>query len=219
MKIYRAVIFDMDGLMLDSERIYREVFNRAALDCSVDFPDSLHESLLGRGTADTHLILGQRWGDEALLARFMERAAHHYEICFTETPPPIKKGLTELLDLIEQRGLPKVVATSTRRSRAIPKLERAGLLHRFHSVSTGDQVQNGKPAPDLFLLAASTIPIEPEHCIVLEDSEAGVKAAHAAGMHVLMVPDMKQPCETTRNLAEGVYESLIEARAYLSERL
>lgn len=219
MKTYRAVIFDMDGLMLDSERVYREVFNRAAADCCVEFPDSLHESLLGRSTFDTHLILGQRWNDAALLKRFMERAAHHYDICFTQTPPAIKPGLIELLDLIEARGVTKIVATSTRRSRAIPKLERAGLLHRFASVSTGDQVARGKPAPDLFLLAAGTVPVAPGHCLVLEDSEAGVRGAHAAGMDVLMVPDMKQPCEEVRGLACGVYESLVEARAFLAERI
>jgi HAD superfamily hydrolase (TIGR01509 family) len=219
MKKYAAVIFDMDGLMLDSERVYREVFNRAAADCAIEFPDWLHEKLLGRNTADTNALLRELWKDDGLLGRFMERAAHHYEVCFTETPPPIKRGLLELLDLIESRRVPKVVATSTRRSRAIPKLERARLLHRFQSVSTGDQVERGKPAPDLFLLAAGTIPTDPARCVVLEDSEAGVRGAHAAGMDVLMVPDMKPPCAITRGLARGVYESLVEARAYLSERL
>jgi beta-phosphoglucomutase-like phosphatase (HAD superfamily) len=115
--------------------------------------------------------------------------------------------------------VPKVVATSTRHSRAIPKLERAGLLKRFASVSTGDQVERGKPAPDLFLLAASMINVAPERCVVLEDSEAGVVGAHAAGMHVLMVPDMKQPGEATRAKARGVYESLVEARHYLADHL
>ena len=219
MKHYAGVIFDMDGLMLDSERIYREVFNRAAADCSIDFPDSLHEALLGRNSADTHALLKEMWKDDALLARFFERSAHHYDVCFTDTPPPIKRGLLELLDLIEQRGVPKVVATSTRRSRALPKLEHAGLLRRFATVSTGDQVERGKPAPDLFLLAASTINVPPERCVVLEDSEAGVTGAHAAGMDVLMVPDMKQPCDATRAKARGVYESLVEARHYLAGRL
>ncbi|HYO08143.1 MAG TPA: HAD family phosphatase [Tepidisphaeraceae bacterium] len=211
-----AVIFDMDGLMLDSERVYKEVFNRAAADCGVVFEEELHEQLLGRTSQDTTEILRRRWGDEALLKRFSERSAHHYEVCFGQTPPPIKRGLIELLDFIESRGVPKVVATSTRRSRAIPKLERAGLLGRFASVTTGDQVQRGKPAPDIFLLAASTIPADPRACIVLEDSEAGVAGAHAAGMTVCMVPDLKQPCEEVRGKAQGVYESLLEVRAYLS---
>lgn len=208
----KAVIFDMDGLMLDSERVYREIFNRAATDCEIAFPQDLHERLLGRNGVDTRAMLLEEWGDEAKLARFLERAEHHHHRCFDETPPAIKKGLHELLDFIESRNVPKVVATSTRRAHAIPRLECAGLLHRFQTITTGDQVQRGKPAPDVFLLAAGTIGVEPPHCVVLEDSEAGVTGAHAAGMTALMVPDMKQPCAAVRDLAHAVYESLVEVR-------
>ena len=210
----QAVIFDMDGLMLDTERTYRDVFNRAAADCGVEFPLSLHEKLLGRNSADSRSILLQEWQDEALLERFFDCMRHHHHICFSQ-PQEIKQGLYELLDLLESRSIPKVVATSTRRVYAIPRLEQANLLHRFASVSTGDQVQRGKPAPDLFLLAACTINVEPAKCLVLEDSEAGVTGAHAAGMTVCMVPDMKHPCDEVRARAHGVYESLVEVRRFL----
>ncbi len=216
---FEAVIFDMDGLMLDSERVYREIFIRAAADCSIDFAENLHERLLGRNTADSTAILSAEWGDEKKLASFFERARHHHDICFEATPPAIKRGLHELLDFIESRNVPKVVATSTKRDHAIPRLECAGLLNRFHSVSTGDQVKNGKPAPDLFLLAASSIAADPKRCVVLEDSEAGITGAHAAGMTALMVPDMKQPCDAVRSLAHDVYESLVEARRFLEMHL
>lgn len=216
---FHAVIFDMDGLMLDSERVYREIFNRAAADCEITFPEDLHERLLGRNSSDTRQMLLAEWRDEAQLARFLDRARHHHHRCFAETPPDIKKGLHELLNFIESRGVPKVVATSTRREHAIPRLESAGLLHRFKTVSTGDQVNRGKPAPDIFLLAASTIQVEPNHCVVLEDSEAGITGAHAAGMTALMVPDMKQPCATVRELAHAVYDSLVEVRHDLERML
>jgi len=216
---FSAVIFDMDGLMLDSERLYREVFNRAAADCGIMFSDQLYEQLIGRNTADSSAILRAHWNDDALFERFWEQSRHHHAICFEQTPPPIKRGLIELLDLIEQKGVVKIVATSTRRPFAIPRLGRAGLLHRFKTVTTGDQVANGKPAPDIFLLAASTIPIDPQRCVVLEDSEPGVRAAHAAGMSVCMVPDLKQPTDDIRALAHGVYESLVEVGHYLDDIL
>lgn len=216
---FEAVIFDMDGLMLDSERVYREIFIRAASDCAIEFPEDLHERLLGRNTADSAAILSTAWGDEGKLASFFDRARHHHEICFEATPPAIKRGLYELLDFLESRNIPKVVATSTKREHAIPRLECAGLLHRFQTISTGDQVKHGKPAPDIFLLAASTIHADPKRCVVLEDSEAGITGAHAAGMTTLMVPDMKQPCDAVRDLAHGVYESLVEARFFLETRL
>jgi beta-phosphoglucomutase-like phosphatase (HAD superfamily) len=111
------------------------------------------------------------------------------------------------------------VATSTPRKHAIPRLQQCGLLHRFASVSCGDEVERGKPAPDLFLKAAATIPAPPEKCVVLEDSEAGIRGAHAAGMTAIMVPDLKQPADDVRQLARGVYESLVHVREVLHDAL
>src|SRR5687767_1748453 len=119
---FSAVIFDMDGLMLDTERTYRDVFNRAAADCGVQFPLVLHEKMLGRNSADSRSILLQEWQDEALLERFFDSMRHHHHVCFAQ-PQPIKQGLHELLDFIESRNVPKIIATSTRRVYAIPRLE------------------------------------------------------------------------------------------------
>ena len=212
-----AVIFDMDGTMLDTERTYREVFNRAAADCDVEFPESLHFELLGRNSKDTERHLLARWNDAELCTRFLERCRHHHRECFEAQPLEMKHGLLDLLDFLEHRKVPKIVATSARRSNAIPRLEKANLLHRFLTVTTGDQVEHGKPAPDLFLLAASTIHVPPAECVVLEDSEAGVDGAHAAGMTVFMIQDMKQPCDATRNRAKAVCVSLVEVKQRIAE--
>jgi HAD superfamily hydrolase (TIGR01509 family) len=209
-----AVIFDMDGLMLDTERVYREIFRRAAIDCQIDFPPSFPNALLGRNTVDMKRILRDQIKDQELFDRFMDRNRHHHETCFIDAPP-IKHGLLELLDFLEK--IPKVVATSSPRKAALARLEQCDLLHRFASISCGDEVERGKPFPDLFLLAASIIPADPARCIVLEDSEAGVIGAHAAGMKVCMIPDMMQPSQNVRQLAHGVYESLIHVRDLLQK--
>jgi HAD superfamily hydrolase (TIGR01509 family) len=136
-------------------------------------------------------------------------ACIRYEAAVFHTTPPLKKpGLDELLDLLDSRRLVKAVATSTVRETAMTQLAAAGLLDRFDVVATGDEVANGKPAPALFLLAAERLGIEPAHCLVPEDAEAGVIAAHRAGMMVFMVPDLKPPSPEVKRLANGVFESL-----------
>src|SRR4051794_30327121 len=102
---FSAVIFDMDGLMLDTERTYRDIFNRAAADCAIEFPGWLHMKLLGRNAADMKAILREVLPDEATFNRFLERNRHHHSICFADAPP-LKKGLLELLAMIEERGVP-----------------------------------------------------------------------------------------------------------------
>lgn len=213
-----AVIFDMDGLMLDTERVYREIFALAAKDCAITFPPHIPDALLGRNFADMKRILCEALGDEALFDRFQERNRHHHAICFQDAPE-LKRGLMELLDFLEARKIPKAVATSTPRKYALLRLEQCKILHRFCSVNAGDEVERGKPAPDLFLRAAASIPADPGECIVLEDSEAGITGAHAAGMHACMVPDMKQPTDDIRKIAHGVYESLVHIREYLETLL
>ena len=119
------------------------------------------------------------------------------------------RGLDELLALLDSRGLPKAVATSTERRLAAAQLGGLGLLERFNVIATGDEVRNGKPAPDLFLLAAHRLGMKPSQCLVLEDSEAGVVAAHRAGMQVYVVPDLKPPSRAVEELTQGRFESLI----------
>src|SRR5262245_8951656 len=118
---FAAVIFDMDGTMLDTEQTYRIIYNRAAADCDIEIPPALHEILLGRNSVDTKAILGEHCGSAELFDRLIDRARHHHAICFA-TPPPLKPGLLDLLDLLETHRIPKTVATSTPRKSAIPRL-------------------------------------------------------------------------------------------------
>jgi HAD superfamily hydrolase (TIGR01509 family) len=141
----------------------------------------------------------------------IEAAKARYLRDMLEPGPPLKPGLLPLLDGLEALRLPLAVASATARAEIERRLAGVSLLRRFDAVVGGDEVARGKPAPDLFLLAAGRLGARPADCLVLEDSEAGVRAAAAAGMAVVMVPDLVEPSPSVRALAEAVLPSLAEA--------
>jgi HAD superfamily hydrolase (TIGR01509 family) len=204
-----AVIFDMDGLMLDTEPIYKIAWQRAAIECGCPISEELYVDLIGRSRVDGENILGGAFGRDFSLEAF-RAACHRCEAAaFAEGLPAKKPGLDDLLALLDSRGVPKAVATSTERMQAAAQLGGLGLLERFNIIATGDEVVNGKPSPDLFLLAAHRLGVEPSQCLVLEDSEAGVVAAHRARMQVYVVPDLKSPSRAIEELTQGRFDSLV----------
>jgi HAD superfamily hydrolase (TIGR01509 family) len=212
-----AVIFDMDGLMLDTEPLYKAAWQRAAVDCGFPISDELYFELIGRTRVDGESILVRGFGPEFPVNDFHARCRECEAAVFAEHLPDTKPGLEGLLAFLESRGLPTAVATSTEREQAIAQLGGLCLLRRFVVIATGDEVSNGKPAPDLFLLAARRLGFEPSRCLVLEDSEAGVMAAHRAGMQVYIVPDLKPPSAQIAQLASGTFESLAAVEKQLRE--
>jgi HAD superfamily hydrolase (TIGR01509 family) len=213
--VYAAVLFDMDGLMVDTEPIYRQAVRRAAGELGYEVSDEAYAGMVGKGPADSERALCEAMGPQFPVEQFRERYHVHRDACFTEMPIPVKPGLLELLEWLERQRIPRGVATSTYRKRAIPRLETVGLLRHFSSVTTSDQVNRGKPAPDLFLLAAESLGVRPQQCIVLEDSEAGILGAHAAGMLTVMVPDLVAPTVQARQAARWICASLAEAHEVL----
>lgn len=212
---FAAVIFDMDGLMLDTEPLYRAAWKKAAAEFGYTLTDEVHGRIMGHSTAGAERVVFEEFGAAFPMDEFRARR-RKLEAEFQNAPLPKKPGLDELLDLLDSRGLRKAVATSTRREMAIAQLTVNGLIHRFDAVATGDEVQNGKPAPDLFLLAAQRLRVEPASCLVLEDAAPGVLAAHRAGMPVYVVPDLQPPPEEVLQLTSGGYRTLLEVAAALN---
>ncbi len=214
---FTALIFDMDGLMLDTERIARSAWQRAMSDWNATLPDALYLQLIGRDEQGTVAILQEAYGEEFPVRQVRQRKQQYFEEDIVRHGVPMKPGLMELLDLADALSQRKAVASSTETEPALRKLALAGIAGRFDAIVCGDQVQNGKPAPDIFLEAAARLGVAPEQCLVLEDSEPGVRAAHAAGMLAIMVPDLKPPSEDVEALAYRVLPSLHHVRAFLEE--
>jgi len=212
----RAVIFDMDGLLLDSEPVYRVTWQTAASELGCPIDEEFYAQFVGRGHDESERLLAERFGDAFPIDEFRKRWRRDWDARLAAAPMARKPGAIELLDLLDERRIPKALATSSPRELARPCL--GDLLSRFDAIAFGDEVEHAKPAPDLFLLASKRLRIAPPDCLVLEDSEAGVRAARAAGMNVIMVPDLVPPSKEIAAMATLVCRSLSDVPPVILSR-
>ena len=214
-----AVIFDMDGLMLDTERIALIVWRDAAADLGFTLDDDVAERMVGRTSATNRLMLQMQFGETFSYDKLSVLAESRYRETLDRDGVPRKDGLIELLDFLESRSIPRAVATSTARDLARHKLAQAGVARYFDVVVGGNEVAHGKPAPDIFLRAAERLGKLPAECVVLEDSGPGIQGAASAGMVPILIPDRgRVPLPDTRARAAFVVDSLSAARPII-ERL
>lgn len=207
-KRFSALVSDMDGVLLDTEQLAMQAWRAASLQFDIALPEQLLHSFVGRRLQETRTLLSQYLGAEFPVASLSRCAEEWYETQIRENGVPVKAGAHELLEALTELKVPCIVATSTATELAKHKLERVGLLRFFTEVIGGDQVQNGKPAPDIYLRAAGALRINPKLCVAIEDSAPGVQSAHGAGMHTVMIPDLVQPDHETRARAALVLTSI-----------
>jgi len=211
-----AVIFDMDGLMLDTEVLGPQTWREAAATIGVDFDLDLLPSMIGRNYRDCREMLREHYGQAYPVEQLTATCLSVFDAIVAREGIALKAGLRELLDWLEAENVMRAVATSTRRDRAEAQLTQHGLFARFATLVGGNEVERGKPAPDIFLLAASRLDVAAADCVVLEDSEPGVRAALAAGMMPIMVPDLHHPSASLLEREPLVLSSLHDVRAHLA---
>lgn len=204
----RAVLFDMDGLLLDSERVALDCFEKSALELGLPWRREFALSLVGITARESDRMMQLEFGEEFPVERHRLRFSELYEAAIRAGEITLKPFARELLDYLERAQIPCAVATSTQRTRAEVKLLRAGILPFFKALACGDEVTRGKPAPDIFELAARRLGVEPRDCLVLEDSNPGIRAAVSASMRAVMVPDLVKPDADVRRYGVPVVESL-----------
>jgi HAD superfamily hydrolase (TIGR01509 family) len=209
-----AVIFDMDGLLIDTEAVYLEAYQAAAVLMGVELPVAFCHSLIGRPSPDCDRLIQEFFGPAFELDAFNNHADGHAARTL-EAKVPVKPGAVELLAFLGERGLPLAVATSSSRRTTERHLGQAGLLGHFRTLATRDDVLRGKPHPDLYIEAARRLSVAPGRCLALEDSNNGLTAAHAAGMLAIMVPDIAPPTDEVRAKCAAVLPDLHAALALL----
>ena len=213
----KAVLFDMDGVLFDSERAVLAVWREIGAQMGLAGIDAVFVRCVGvniRGTRE--IMLAQYPGLD--FETFDARVRARFTALYGEGRLPVKPGAREILAALRARGIPLALASSTRTEAVRRELGEAGLLDFFDAVVGGDQVTRSKPDPEIFLTAAALLGAEPEACVVIEDSFNGVRAARAGGFHTLMVPDLLAPDAEMEEKADAILPDLFAARDYLRDR-
>lgn len=210
----RAVIFDMDGTLIDTEAAHRRAFAETGQAIGWPMSDDLLLSMVGIHRDENERMLGQHFGADFPLARFYADSDALFEAA-VDAGIPLRPGARLLLDHLKQAGIPMALATSTAAPFAQDRLEKSSLLEYFDVIVTRSDVDQPKPHPEPYLLAAARLGIDPAHIVAVEDSHAGVRSAAAAGMATVMVPDLLPPTEELVLACAQVLPSLTDLRDLL----
>jgi len=214
----RAVVFDMDGLLVDSEAVFRDSMMHVAQEQGRDLPLEVFLRMVGLPAPASRSVALGHFGADFPIDAFNEAVWQHARAHHDEIGVALKAGVTELLDHLDAAGLPRAVATSSTHAAVEHQLGRGGILARFQAVVAAGDYARGKPNPDPFLTAAARLGVDPLDCLALEDSHNGVRAAHAAGMMTVMVPDLLAATDEMRERCIAIAESLHDVRHMLTKR-
>ncbi len=216
----KTVIFDMDGVIFDTERVYIECCIEAAKEMPVP-EEQVYETCVkctGTNEFQTMEFFYRDFADyltETEIRILRDESVRIFRKRYAEKLIPMKTGVVELLEYLEEQGIRIGLASSTRKDIVESELAGAGILHYFESVTGGDVVKISKPNPEIYLIACDKMRVTPQECFAIEDSFNGIRAAKAAGMRPVMVPDLIQPTDEIRQMAETVCSDLFGVMDYL----
>ncbi|MDR1776158.1 MAG: HAD family phosphatase [Actinomycetes bacterium] len=202
-----AVLFDMDGVIYDTETLARRAFEQTWAEYDIPLPDELYRDVIGRSIANTVQKFIDWYGDSIPLEPMMYRVEDIYRE-LTEQPLTPKPGFHELVAWLHAHDYRVAVASSGEHDKIDRWLRRSNIRDHFELIAGGDEVEHAKPAPDIVLLAAQRLNLPPQRCLVLEDSEHGIRGANTAGMRTIMVPDLTPPAAIDPSLQFTVAPTL-----------
>ena len=212
-----AVVFDMDGLIFDSERIVQRSWNYAGEKLGYGRIGEHIYNTLGFNVVRREQYFKGVFGEDFPMLKFNELTRETFYEIVNREGLAVKTGVRELLEYLKEHRIKIAVATSSRKVHSISSLKQAGLWHYFDGGVFGDMVANAKPDPEIYLKACEQIQADPKACIALEDSPAGIRSSHAAGMMPIMVPDLAEPDEEIQKLYFRKYDSLLDVLDFIKQ--
>jgi HAD superfamily hydrolase (TIGR01509 family) len=215
----QAVIFDMDGVIFDSERLVIECWEVIAKKHNIPDIVEICMRVQGNNREETGKRFREKYGKDFPYEAYKKEVSALFRHLYGGGRLPLKPGVVEILEELKRKNVPLALASSTRTDIVQLELEEANLLQYFDTVLGGDMAARSKPEPDIFFAAAEALGAAPASCYVLEDSFNGIRAAYQAGMHPIMVPDMQQPTGEIREMAEVIADTLLDAMEYLRSRM
>lgn len=212
----KAVIFDMDGVIFDTEKVYLDIWIEVFEKYGYKMTKELYVNVMGTGRKNVIKTFLENFGDDLPIEKMYEEKDNQLFYIIENQGIPLKEGVKELFSMLKEKNYKIALATSAKRERVEKQIKDKWLKESFDAIVCGDDVEKGKPSPDIFLKAAKKIDVEPENCFVVEDSPAGIKAAFSGGMKGLHVEDLKAADEDILKYCEKNFKNLQEIKEYLS---
>ena len=208
------IIFDMDGLMFDTETLAMHTWIKAGKSYGIDISESIVTESIGLDIHGAEKVFKKYLGDDFPYHDIRSLRLKYTHDYINKNGVPTKTGLYELIEFLDEKNIAKAVATSTERERTEYLLSSASVKEKFDVIICGDNVSNGKPDPDIFLSAARKLNCKTDECVVLEDSHNGIISASKANMIPLLVSDAKKPSKEIENMAVKTFNSLCEVKSF-----
>ena len=213
----KAVIFDMDGLMIDSERVTFEGYQHVLAKENLTMSEEKYKTLLGKPVKAVYDLFKEDYGPQYDVDQIIKDVHAYIAKRFETEGVPLKPGLVELLKYLKENNYKTIIATSSHRNRVDLIVKQAQIDQYFDDSICGDEVTKGKPNPEVFLKACQKLQVSPQDALVLEDSESGINAAYNADIKVIGIPDMKYPEEKYVKMTYKIMDNLFQVKDFLEE--
>ena len=213
----KGVLFDMDGVIFDTEKAYLDTWTKVFKSYGYDLKRETYISIMGTGRDNAIKTFKEAFGHNIPMEDMYRDKDRILKEIIESGRVPLKQGAVEILTYLRENNVKTALATSARMWRAETQLNMAGIKDMFDKITCGDEIKNLKPNPDIFLKSAEKLGLNPDECIVIEDSPSGIQAAFNAGMYGIHVEDLKEADETIKKYCRANFRNLIEIKQYIAD--